>query len=103
MLVDDSRLHLGQAVLQVDLQDPIHSGKLQNDTALCSDGSPTQAGAGASGQKGDSVFAGKPDDLKHFLGAAWEDHEIGQVGVEGQSVAFIDQQFFRSVEDPLAA
>ena len=103
MLVDDSRLNLGQAILQVDLQDPIHPGKLQDDAALRGNGAPAQAGAGASGQKGNLVPAGKSDNLKHFLGGVWEDHEIGHAGMEGQPVAFIDQQFFRGVEDPVAA
>ena len=102
MLVHDSRLNPGHAILQVDLQDPIHSGELQHDSTLRGDGSPAQAGSGAPGQKGDPMTAGKPDDLKHFLGGVRENHEIGHAGVKGQPVAFIHQQFFRGVEDPVA-
>src|ERR1700730_15648014 len=64
--IDDTRLHHGAFVFEVNLQDPVHPGEGDGHAGFAWNSASTQAGAGATADDGDIVRAGDLYD-RHYI------------------------------------
>ena len=96
--VHQPRLHNGDEVLGVNLQDPLQPSHGQKDAAGRGEGSATYAGASAPGHDGYALPVSDLDGPGHLLGGAGNDHDL-RVARRLGAVVFEDYQVLRGVED----
>ena len=91
--VDDAGLDDGVAIAVVDFEDALHPRQRDHDAAADRQTTARQAGAGAARQEGHVELVADADDLHHLLGRGGKDDDVGLVLLDGEAVAFVDEQF----------
>ena len=100
--VDDPGLHDRQPVLDVDLNDPVHSGEGRNDASVVGDSAAAQACARAPGHDGSSVPPCNIHDGGDLFGGGGQGDGGGQRPVD-RAIVLVDDQVLRLVEDVFSA
>ena len=91
------------AILEVEAEDLFHPRKLQDDASFHGNGSSAEASSGTARQKGHFVPLRYGHDLDHILRACRKDNEIRWPGMQRQSIALVNDQLVRSMEDEVGA
>jgi hypothetical protein len=100
--VDDSRLHHGDPVLRVDLQDAVHTGGDDDDAAVAGDGAAGEAGAGPARRDRRLISAGDSHHFRDLLRAVRKDHGLRQAALYCR-VVLVDYEVLGGVQDPFSA
>ena len=101
--VDDARLDHGVAVAEVDFEDPLHPRQGDHDAAADRQAAAGQARARPARQERDAVLVADLDDRDDLLGRGREDDDVGLVLLDGEAVAFVDEQVGQGGQHGVAA
>ena len=78
ILIGDSRLHTGSAVVWIDLKDAVHAFQAQHYAAQDRYRGTSGAGAGASGYHRNCIPVAQYDDFHHLFMADRKYHSLGK-------------------------
>ena len=96
--VDDTRLDDRVAILDADLQNPVHSRALDDHRSIIRNGAAGQTGAGAPGHERHTVGAADRHDAAHFFPAVREHDRERFRRVKRQPVTLVNEQLLGAVE-----
>ncbi len=85
--VDDAGLHGGTLIGDINIEDLVHAGELDDEAAAHGDRAAGEIGAGAAGDEGNPVLAAPVDEARDFLCGGGKGHGVGLAGDGGGVVA----------------
>ena len=100
--VGDARLGDDDAVLVIDVEDPVELAKPHGDGVGQRHGAPGERRAGAAGNDLDAFGEAERQDRRHLGRGLGQDHDQGYLAVGRQAVALVDAELFGVDDDTLA-
>ena len=94
-------LDVGDAVVEVDLEDVVHACRRDDHAVLERDAPAGQSGAGAARDDLHVALGQERDDLHDLLGERREDDGARRGAGDGEAVAVVDEQLRRVGDDAL--
>ena len=101
--VHHAGLHHRDAVLGVDLEDPVHARALDHHPALQGQGAAGEAGPGAPRHEGHLVGPAGAHHRLHLELVGGQHHGARPGAVVGETVRLVDEELFRTREHGLRA
>ena len=100
--VHHAGLHHGTLILDVDVEDLVHAGESDDDSAGAGNRATAQAGTGAAAYDFEPVLPSQFDDRDHVIGGAGKGYELGE-GFIDAAVIFIQFQIGSMRQDGVLA
>ena len=92
MEVDAPRLHHGELIVVIHLEDAVHPHERDDEPPLGRQAPPGQPRARPARDEGHPLALGEPDQRGDMLGRAGEDHEVCQRAEEREPVGLVDHE-----------
>ena len=100
--VPHTRLHMGHAIFKIYLQDAIHLHGGDDDSVRKRHASPGQPGARSARDDLHPVLRKNFHDRRNLFGGRRKHHGRGPRAGDGEPVKFVDEQFRRIAQHPIA-
>jgi hypothetical protein len=101
--VGDARLDDDALAVEVDLEDPVHTGERHDNPSCDRSRSSGKAGSGAPRDERDTLAAAGADDGLHVLRRPRKDDELRNRSVPGEPVALVHAQLLGLGDDVLVS